>query len=446
MQKKLAIKILIIFLLALLLLIPLNMVRYKVYERQGFEQQAFSAVAQSWAGEQVLLTPVLVLPYQMEHVETAGFRTTVASRSQLILFPQTLNMQFAVENKTLHKGIYDVPVYNTNVDMAANFAAPDMQRKIEKVQQRAGFVGFEQAFVALHISDVRGVDSQPLLTANTQGLRLKPGSGLKNLPTGLHADIDQLLLSKDLSLAFSTRLRGIAALNFLPLADAATVDMVSDWLHPEFTGASLPADRLVEQDGFKASWTQTLYANDGATQLRHCEGTTECHLLMSTVSGVRFIEPVDVYLQTERAIKYAMLFIGLSFAAFFLFEQLRGVAIHPIQYAMVGVALAVFYLLLISLAEHMAFLWAYIAAAIACITLLLLYTRHILRDRFSALLFVVMLASLYGLLFVIVRSEDYALLMGSLLVFFVLSVLMLVTRKIDWYQLGAAESRQHQGG
>jgi inner membrane protein len=374
-------------------------------------------------------------------VDKSGFRTTVAKRSNLLILPQLLDMQFRVENKVLHKGIYDVPVYNSAVSLTAQFDHEDIKRQLEKVQQAGNFVGFEQAFVAISISDVRGIEEKPELSINQKSFRLKPGSGMEYLPTGLHADVDKALLDADLALSFKTSLRGIAALNFLPLADAAEVTMQSDWLHPEFAGATLPAQRKIDSNGFEAYWTQTLYANDGATQLRHCLTTSECHNLLSTVSGVRFIEPVDVYLQTERAIKYAMLFVGLSFAAFFLFEQLRRIPIHPIQYGFVGVGLAVFYLLLISLAEHMAFVMAYVVAAVACIALLVSYTRHMLRDRFAAILFAVMLASLYGLLYVIVQSEDYALLMGSLLVFFVLAVLMLVTRRINWYQLGNASAQ-----
>lgn len=450
MQTRLAIKIAIIFAVGIFILIPVSMVKSKVYERQIYLEQAKTAVASSWTGPQMVVTPVIVITYSQSPVRAeSGFYTgkdiQVADRT-VVLTPENLKLESVVQNKTLHKGIYDVPVYASHLRMAASFSAQRLREKLASLQHAPGVEKVSAPYLALHISDVRGIDSEPLLTINDEQLKLEPGSRLSNMPSGLHAKLGKVPVSdQELKLSMSLALRGMESLTFVPLGDYAELSMTSDWPHPEFVGASLPRDRLINDQGFEAKWFATKYTNNNQDLFATCNPGEQCIQLHASASGVRFIEPVDIYLQSERSIKYAMLFIGLSFIIFFIFETVKQSPIHPIQYTLVGLAIAIFYLLLISLAEHIAFAAAYGIAVACCCGLLMFYVRYMFSSLVSSLTFSAMIAGLYGLLYVIIQAEDYALLMGSILVFMVLAVVMFITRRMDWYKLGVAEPDPETG-
>ena len=207
-----------------------------------------------------------------------------------------------------------------------------------------------------------------------------------------------------------------------------------------FEGAFLPGENAIAADGFTANWQTTLLATNLNGRLAGCvlKGTGRCEL---PGVGVRFVEPVNVYQRSERAVKYGLLFIGLTFGAFFLFETLKRWRMHPLQYAFVGLALALFFLLLISLSEHIAFALAYGAAGAACVALITIYLRFVLAGWRRALAFGALLALLYGVLYGLLLSEDNALLLGSLLLFALLAAAMWLTRRVDWYTAHAAHQQ-----
>ena len=235
----------------------------------------------------------------------------------------------------------------------------------------------------------------------------------------------------------SLNLQGMERLEFVPIGRDTLVDLHSLWPHPSFVGRFLPEQRAVTDAGFQARWRTSYFATNVEQLLNQC-GQRACDALLENALGVTFMQPVDIYLQTERAVKYGMLFIGLTFAAFFLFELFKSLAIHPIQYALVGIALAIFYLLLLSLSEHLRFGISYLIAAVACVGLLAFYAAYLLRSLRRAVGFATLLGSLYAVLYVLLQLEDYALLMGSLLLFTIVAAVMILTRKVDWYQLGRA--------
>jgi inner membrane protein len=211
--------------------------------------------------------------------------------------------------------------------------------------------------------------------------------------------------------------------------------MRADWPHPSFQGVFLPAKHEIAADGFHAQWRVSRYAAQGAERLGSCERVKPCPALLAQEIGVSFIEPVGVYLRLERASKYGFLFIGLTFIAFLLYELFQRLPIHPMQYALVGLALAMFFLLLTALSEHLAFALAYCAATLACVGLVGVYVGYVVRKALAGLGFAAVLAGLYGALYMLLTAEDYALLAGSLLLFALLAALMLATRKVDWYRL-----------
>ena len=214
--------------------------------------------------------------------------------------------------------------------------------------------------------------------------------------------------------------------------------MESDWPHPSFDGGFLPDDRSVTGQGFQANWQLSRFATGvGGTLDRLALGDTSP--LGNLDFGVRFVKPVDVYQQSERAVKYGLLFVVLTFMTFMLFEVLKSLAVHPVQYALAGAAVALFFLLLLSLSEHVPFALAYTVASAGCIGLLAYYVGHVLRSVQRGLAFSGLLAVLYVVLYVLLQSEDYALLMGSLLLFGVLAAVMVITRRVDWYRIGESE-------
>ncbi len=443
MQKYILIKIVVVFLIGLLLLIPVNMVKYKVYERQGFQAEAEQAVARSWTGEQQVMTPVIIVPYVTKAVEPSGFFTPDnrplgqerEQRRYRVILPENLDVEAGVDNKEVHKGIYDIPVYDSTITMAGEFDAAQIRQAMEEIKNTRHFLAMEEIYLAIAISDTRGIDSTPVMTVNGQPVTVNPGSHLPTLSAGLHAPIQIENESKLLDFYFRLSLRGMRSLAFVPMAQSASLAVQSDWPHPKFIGDSLPKQRDISASGFKANWSSSRYSANYAETLVQCISNGNCHGISMLASGVEFIEAVDVYLQSERSIKYAVLFIGLIFVSFFIFEHLSGNRIHPIQYTFVGLATAVFYLLLISLSEHIPFYLAYLIGATCCTSLILYYVRYVLQSYRAAIMFCAMLATLYGLLYVIVQAEDFALLMGTVLVFAVLAILMLVTRKVDWYNL-----------
>jgi len=221
----------------------------------------------------------------------------------------------------------------------------------------------------------------------------------------------------------------------VPSAEQVRSTLAANWPHPSFIGRFLPENRDITAENFTADWNISRFASNIDSTLASC-AAGNCTALLANNFGVSLVDPVDVYFKSERATKYGILFLGLTFTYFFLFEVMKGARIHPVQYLLVGLSLAVFYLLLIALAEHIPFLTAYLIAAAVCVTLIASYVRHALGDRLQGLLVAGAGALLYGVLYVIIGAEDYALLMGSTLVFTSLALAMSLTRRLDWYGLG----------
>lgn len=443
MDRQLTIKLFTILVIGVLILIPTTLVEYKIDEREVRLVQARVDVAQGWTGPQLLTTPVLVIPYELSGTSESGFYPKGdqgQSSTQAIVLPDQVHTDITAANTTVFKGIYEVAVFKAETVFNGRFTAKSLAKQKEKIRRLNGFARFGRPYVSMHIADMRGIDETPILTVNSAPVILDSGSGLSPISDGLHGEFDSLPgAGEDLGFTLSLSLRGMGSFSFIDLADAATTLLRSDWPHPAFFGSMLPATRQVSSSGFDASWTSTRYSSNAAGLLEECTTSGNCQRLLASSAGVEFIDPVDVYMQSERSVKYALLFIGLSFVTFLIFEQLRKIRIHPVQYAFVGLVIAIFYLLLISLAEHIAFYQAYCIAVTCCSALLLFYVRYLLGSFKAALLFCLMIVALYVALYVIVQAEDFALLMGAVLVFAILAALMFVTRRVDWYALAESE-------
>ena len=262
---------------------------------------------------------------------------------------------------------------------------------------------------------------------------MAPSPAAQKLPLPLAAPVNPELLKPGATfdMALNVELAGTARIGWVPLADENSVSLTSSWPHPSFGGDFLPRTRRVSDQGFEATWSVPSLSTQAQQQFaQHGESRVSPDSF-----SVALDDPVDVYRLTERATKYALMFIVLTFAAFFVLEMVKRWRIHPMQYLMIGAALVLFFLLLLSLSEHLDFARAYGLASAACIGLLTHYLRHVLRGWRPALGMSAMLVALYGVLYGILISEDNALMMGSLLLFGVLAAIMVVTRKLDWYSV-----------
>ncbi|WP_374539395.1 cell envelope integrity protein CreD [Chitinimonas taiwanensis] len=421
--------------LILLLLIPLGMVDGLVSERQAYREQAIASIADGAAGAQTVSGPVWVLPYQQRVLEPVpnqpGQQREVWREGSVRMLPDTLSVSGRLNTASRQRGIYRTQVYRTELTLAGQFVLPANAGLPSDAVLRWG-----QPYLSVGLADVRGIKASPVTSWGGSTASFAPGARLKALGSGIHAQLPAYSgAAARVPFHFKLNLDGMDALHVLPLGRDSEVSLQSDWQHPSFSGRFLPDSRNIDAQGFAARWRTSWFATNLSERFEQCVSSGECEDFHATRLGVRLLEPVDVYLQTDRAVKYGFLFVCLTFCTFFLTEVLKRIAIHPVQYALVGLSLAVFFLLLLSLAEQWSFALAYALSASACVLQNAFYASHALGSRWRGLGFAALLAALYGLLYVLLRSEDHALLLGALLLFGLLSAVMVLTRKLDWYSL-----------
>ncbi|VXC98162.1 Cell envelope integrity protein CreD [Pseudomonas sp. 8Z] len=441
MSRTLGFKLGAIALLILLLMIPLLMIDGLVDERQGLRYQVLQDIARSSSYRQQITGPILVVPYiKTTHVwktrENTGERYAEErqQRGQLYFLPERFALDGQISTELRARGIYEARLYRSDSQISGQFRVPARFGLGDDL----GFYRFETPFLAVGISDIRGINNDLKLRLNGQTLSFAPGTHDSRFGDGVHAALPALDSQggQVLDFAFDLKLQGTEQLAVVPVGRDSRVSLKSDWPHPSFVGEYLPSRREITAEGFSAEWQTSFFATNLEETLRGCEAQSQCIGLFQRSFGVSFVDPVDQYLKTDRAIKYALLFIALTFATFFLFEVLKRLAVHPVQYALVGLSLALFYLLLLSLSEHLPFALAYGLSATACVGLIGFYVSFVLHSWQRGLGFGALLAALYAMLFGLLSAEDYALLMGSLLVFGVLGSVMVLTRKLDWYGVG----------
>lgn len=451
MSKRITLKLIIIGTLALLLWIPLQMEQSVIYERMSYRAQVTQDIASKWTGQQTLSGPMVIIPWQLSYQESQWdeknqqtIQVGKKRHGQFLLLPSQLKSHASISNSTRSRGIYQVPVYQGDLQMSGSFSNAALLKHQQALEQKyQGELSWEKARLILLISDMRGITAQPEAHWQQQPLQFTAGSSLKSATQGIHSDIPAWSTSTLETREFTLKLplKGMEKLLLTPTGENSEISMQSDWPHPSFTGRHLPESYEISATGFTARWRTSPFSADLSGIMDTCINEHYCDLSSQSV-GTEFIDPVDMYSQAERSIKYGLLFIAVTFMLFFLFEVLKKLPIHPIQYGMVGLALALFYLLLISLSEHIPFLWAYIIATAACCLLLAIYLSAVLKSAVRGSSFAAGLAALYGLLYMIISAEDFALLMGSVLIFSALALCMLATRRVDWYQLNPVAGKQ----
>lgn len=438
MARALWMKIGAIVALAMALLIPLKLIESKIEERQATRSSVIAELANTSVGEQTISGPLLILPcieyYEAEERDPArGLVREQRSRDCTVVHvPEHLSMAGALTTENRHRGIYSARFYAAALRVEGRFNIPALTTAPNVTRV------WGAPLVSFAVRDVRGIRRAAELSWDRQAYPFTPGMKPDAAGAGVHAVVGTASAPEPGVHAFSfdIDIAGLQNLHFVPSARQHDVRLTADWPHPSFVGRHLPVTREVRNESFEAAWRISELASEGPRTLAQCGGAP-CKELESLQFGVKLLDPVDVYVQAHRAVKYALLFVLLTFAVFFLFEIMRDLRIHPVQYLLVGLALAVFFLLLIALSEHIRFVYAYLISAGACVAVIAVYVQAVLRSRVRAVGFAAMLTALYTTLYALLRSEDHSLLLGALLVFGVLAAVMMLTRGVDWYAVGS---------
>jgi inner membrane protein len=424
-------KVLGIALLALLMLIPLAQVNDLVREREGRAGEATRQIAERWGAAQLVGAPVLVVPVRRQVVQDKTL-TTVEEREYLLADHAAFGAKLAPELRRY--GIYETAVYTAEMKVEGRFRASDIAALAAPGLEPQ----WQRAELRVPIADVRGIRRVSSLHFGDREIAFGPGpNGVGSISAiSAAAPLDPATFTEQIPFSFTMTLAGTERFAVLPLARETDLHAESAWPDPGFDGGFLPATRRVDANGFEAEW-QVLDLNRALAQ-RWREGENVDNALTGSAFGITLMQPAGSYQQNVRAGKYGVLFIALTFVAFFLFEVLRGLRVHPVQYLLVGLALATFYVVLLAVSEQIGFALAYVAAAAAVVAMVGGYAGVVLAQRRAGLTLGALLALIYALLYGLVVSEDYALLMGSLALLAAIAALMYLTRRVNWYALGTA--------
>lgn len=445
------IKAIAVAILTLLLLIPLAMVQSLIRERQNTKLDAVRDITSKWGGEQTITGPCLVIPYEELLLED---KKEVVVRRNLLVLPETLDTKIITRVEKRKRGIYDASVYGSDVVLSGQF---DFS-VIEKLDVEHSQIKWNDVRLIIGLSDLKGIKDKVALRSNGQTIYFEPGIHVDNLAAGsgyskagrlhrgsydndsqpyelfavgLNAKIDSLNPESAFPFDVSLKLNGSQGLYIVPIGKTTTADIQSDWNTPSFDGEFLPETRKVENSGFTAQW-KVFDLNRGFGQAFRADNSNAVNQMASSRFGVRFIQAVDQYQQNMRSVKYAILIILLTFVAVFFIELLQKKSVNPFQYILVGLALVLFYTLLLSISEVIGFNLAYFVAAGMTTLLIMLHMGSLLKNRKQGLLVGALLAFLYIFIFILIQMESYALLVGSLGLFAILAVIMYYSKKIKF--------------
>lgn len=437
------VRLLLIAGLVLLLQVPILLIESVIREREYTRIAAVDEVTGKWGQGQTIMGPVMTIPYTHRFkTEDKNGKDVWREQVKLAAFlPETLDLAGTVNGDHRKRGIYDIPVYTSSLSITGRFVRPDFTGLgIAETE-----VHWDRASLVMLISEVRAVKNQAVLSWNSHPVSFVPGIGrmaegrTECIPAGIHADLSGKLDGTGFNFSIPLDIQGSQSLRFAPFGKITTAGLKGDWTAPSFQGNWLPNGHKLDGLGFSAQWSIP-YLGRNYPQAWPDAWLWEKEIQKS-IFGVDMLSPVDAYRMSIRSVKYEVLFLALTFVVLWLFEIRSGLKVHPIQYLFVGAGMCLFYLLHLSLAEHIGFGPAYILAAGAVTGLISVYAMTMLKTGSRALIMSAMLVALYSCLYVLLQEEDYALLIGSVGLFGVLAMLMFATRKIDWFHMSPASKQ-----
>lgn len=423
-------------LLTLLLLIPLQMVESVVRERHATYRGVVEEIAGAWSGDQQLAGPFLLVPFvdrievTDEYVTPAGEKRTETRwenrKRRAVILPKTLGIDGFLNPETRNRGIYEVQVFTADLDIAGSFDRIEERVRSLVPPDRFDSIEWDRAVIAFGLSDPRGVVDVDGFRFNGNAAKARPGTTMGDIvPRGFHVSLGPVT-ADTVDFRMPMVIRGSGGLRFLPLGESTRASLRSDWPHPSFVGDVLPTSRKVTDSGYVGEWTISLL-NRSFPQVWAAGSAVE---IQEIEAGVRLFEPVALYDLVTRAVKYGLLFIVLTFLTLGLVELVTGTRLSPVQFLLIGVGLALFFLILVALAEHLGFTAAYVLAAATVVLINTAYCAAILPRRWLSVVVGGVLTAIYGVLYTILEAEDFALLGGTMLLVVALTVTMYFTRGI----------------
>ena len=455
------IRLLVVLFLSVVMQVPVLMIEGLIAERRTRRDAALDEVASSWGRAQTVTGPILVLPYvRRVHERTVDGKAVVREvRQRLRILPRTLQVEGRLEPQERRRGIFAVPVYESDLTLSGTFAALD-PTKFPTSKDDVTFQ-WADAHVVVGIADPRSIQEATALDWGGRAIPFEPGTrSLGDPPVGIHAPLgwtgEPPPGAAPMPFRLPLKLHGSVGFRVVPAGEQTDVHLVSPWPSPSYKGAWLPTRHTTRESGFDAQWSipnlgrglPSVLLDEAVAvpAVRRDVTTMDGGTLSALAFGVDLINPVDTYRLADRSVKYAFLFIVFTLGFLWLVEVLLGVPVHPVQLLLVAAALAVFYLLELSLAEHIGFKPAYAVATVAIVGMITAYAAAFLRSWRRALALGAAVAALYGYLYIVLVNEDAALLVGSIGLFAALAAVMFLTRKVDWSRAGARESSSPAAG
>ncbi|POP41377.1 cell envelope integrity protein CreD [Superficieibacter electus] len=435
LKSPIFIKILTLSGCMLLLLVPLMLLHSVIVERANYRDDVEATLRQSTSGPQKMVGPLIAIPvteiYTVMRPRDDGTGEQVQEKRTTLHYwlPESLMVEGNQDVETRQIGIYDGNVWHGDFSLKAEFD-PARLKDIVNSGTIAG-----EPFIVLSVGDARGIGRVEPARVNGEQFNAEPGPGMliENNEQGIHIPLPATVMSeKSLSVELAVNLSGSGTLAMVPVGRNSEFSLIGNWPHPGFSGDYLPAKREITASGFQAHWQSSWFANN--LDSRFLRSSDERWTSLPAFS-VNIATPSDQYQLTDRATKYAILLIGLTFMAFFVFETLTALRLHPVQYLLVGLSLVMFYLILLALSEHIGFTLAWICASLASATLNAFYLHAVLRGWRNSVLFTGGLLALDGIMWQLLRSEENALLLGSGVLFIALSAIMLLTKNVDWHSV-----------
>ena len=450
-KSSVMLKLITIGILILILMIPSSMLQSLIVERQSSRDSAVQEITSKWGSNQTIGGAVITIPYTIIQEDEKGKKSSINAYAHFL--PENLTIAGTLTPEKRYRGIYVVMLYNAQLHIQGFFKKPNIELlKIPKER----FM-FSEAFISFGLTDMKGIKEAIRLKVNGKNLEMNPGIESNDLfASGVSCPIN--LEEETINFDAHINLNGSKRIDFLPFGKITKVTIESPWGTPSFVGASLPDERQVTDKGFKAIWNE-LHLNRNYPQQGtgrfigsasnnsenydqnrsvavYADGveTAKTTAELESSFGVKLLLPVDEYQKTMRSTKYNLMFIVITFIAFFFVEILNRKRLHPIQYLLVGFAICLFYVLLLAISEHLSFNWSYLIGCITILTLILFYTQSVFKNGRITLIFNGILALLYGFFYSLLQLEDYSLLLGSVGLLIILAVVMYLTRNIDWYR------------
>lgn len=411
-----------------LLSLPLMMVRELINERADYRSEVVDAIEQSTSGSQKLAGPLIAIPITETLTRMENQKEVNYQRNWVYYWlPESLAVAGKQTVESRRVGIYSGQVWHNALQIKASFD-PLRLAALRKTNIVLG-----QPRLVVSVGDARGIGAIHAPEVNGNVLSVEPGLGISGDGAGIHMPMPALAEdNKPLEIAFSLDLNGTGEFSLVPIGRNSELQLTSNWPHPGFLGSFLPTQREVSAAGYRAHWQSSWFANDMGSYFKD---DMEIPWSRLPAFSADVMSLADQYQLTDRATKYAILLIGLTFMAFFVFESLTRRPLHPMQYLLVGLSLVLFYLVLLALSEHIGFTAAWLAASLSGAVMNGIYLQAVLRGWRNSLLFVVALLLLDGVMWFLLHSEDSALLLGTGVLALALSVLMFLTRRVDWYAL-----------